>query len=151
MYISLSASSYVLGRNIQPEVTAQMYSLEGAYRVWSGPVSVDLLAGGRYPYLKVKLQGPLRSPSRTTRNWVPIAGVRVLAPIDEQWGVLGYVDGGKRGGRNDWQAVLGVNYKYSDEVTAEFGYRYLRFNGHEDDASFAIKFHGPYAGAHVSF
>jgi opacity protein-like surface antigen len=152
IYLKLSDSDTTRkGFTISLDDKVQLYSLAGTYRVVPGPISVDVLAGGRYSYTRVSLSTPLGSPERTARSWVPFVGGRVLAPIDEGWGLLGYLDVGKRGGNTIWQAVAGVNYKYSDEVSAELGYRYLHFNTHVGDSHFDIALHGPYAGANIRF
>lgn len=139
------------GGTIDLEGTALLYSLAGAYRVLPGPVSVDVLAGARYPYIRATITTALDSRAHTTSSWLPFVGTRVLAPIDEHWGVLGYIDGAKRGGNSDWQAIAGVSYKFNERVNGEFGYRYMHFNKHEDDAHFDIALHGPFAGARILF
>lgn len=152
MYVKLSDTRDTrIGGTVDLDGTALLYSMAGAYRVLPGPVSVDVLAGARYPYVRATITTALASRARTSSSWSPIAGARVLAPVDEHWGVLGYIDGGKRGADSNWQGIAGVSYKFNERVNGEFGYRYMRFNKHARDADFDFKLHGPFAGARILF
>ena len=72
-------------------------TLVGGYRVVDkGPVTVDLLAGGRMNFFKTSLQleGPNRSASGSVKqSWLdPLVAARVNVPLGGKWSFSTYGD-----------------------------------------------------------
>lgn len=132
----------------------QIYTLAGLYRVLNSPVAVDVLAGGRYVNAKtdVDLAPHLPGPglNASVGWWNGIVGVRVIAPIDEKWSLLGYLDTGWGSSTSSWEAIAGASYQYSPTISFKFGYRYLNFKRDEGLLS-KVALGGVFAGAGFKF
>jgi hypothetical protein len=110
-------------------------TLLGGYRVVnSGPVTLDLLAGGRMNWFKtsLQLQGPNRELSgEVKKSWFdPLLAARVGAPLGGKWsiGAYGDVGGFGIGSHVTWQLVPTVNYQISHKMTLGVGWRYFKVN-----------------------
>jgi len=128
------------GIDVKADVTLKqhLYTFAGAYRVLEGRTPVDLLVGARYNKIEIDTDIDLnffgrlsisKSPSYEKNWWTPIAGVRVVHPIADQWSLLGYVDvGGGNGTKSMYQLIGGVNYDYSKTTAIKLGYRFYHVN-----------------------
>lgn len=110
-------------------------TLLGGYRVVNkGPVSVDLLAGGRMNWFKTTLQveGPNRElDGSVKKTWFdPLIAARVGAPLGGKWsmGVYGDLGGFGVGSHVTWQLVPTVNYQINHKMTVGAGWRYFKVN-----------------------
>ncbi|MDM0053438.1 hypothetical protein [Variovorax sp. J22R115] len=142
-----------VGLNVDYE--QQIYTLAGLYRVFDGPVAVDVLAGGRYVNAKTdvdfapNLPGPGRHES--VGWWNGIVGARVIAPINEKWSLMGYLDAGwGEHSTSSWEAIAGASYQYSPTISFKFGYRYLSFERDEGLLS-KVALGGLFAGVGFKF
>ena len=156
-YVKLGVSRQgVLGAPLGLDVdyTQQIYTLAGLYRVLDSRVTVDLLAGGRYVNARTEidlaphLPGPRREDS--VDWWNGIVGARVIAPIDDKWSLMGYLDAGWGNSTSSWEAIAGASYQYSPSVSFKFGYRYLRFSRDEGLLNM-VALGGLFAGAGFRF
>jgi opacity protein-like surface antigen len=156
-YVKLGVSRQgVLGAPLGLDVdyTQQIYTLAGLYRVIDSRVTVDLLAGGRYVNARTEidlaphLPGPRREDS--VDWWNGIVGARVIAPIDDKWSLMGYLDAGWGNSTSSWEAIAGASYQYSPSVSFKFGYRYLRFSRDEGLLNM-VALGGLFAGAGFRF
>ena len=157
-YVKLSASSSPViapFANLDIPYEQQIWTLAGFYRLADGPASVDVLGGARYVYIQTEASvttvfapvGP--SPSTSKGQWEGIVGVRAQYPIDAKWSLLGYLDVGG-GSTLSWQLIAGANYRYSDETTVKFGYRYFSFDRGDVPVGKA-SLGGPYVGVGFRF
>jgi len=115
-----------------------LYTFAGAYRVLEGRTPVDLLVGARYNKIEIDTDVDLnvfgllsisKSPSYQKDWWTPVAGVRVVHPIADQWSLLGYADvGASNGTKSMYQLIGGVNYDYSKTTAIKLGYRFYHVN-----------------------
>jgi opacity protein-like surface antigen len=162
MKVSDAASSTQGPLTVSADATIQQQVLAGAvaYRVSDGPALVDVLAGARYSKIKVKavidasLFGLAGRTERTgDKSWTdPYLGIRVQAPIDERWTLVGYADvGGGGGADSTWQAAIGAQYAYSKDVAIKFGYRYLSVDYNKNGFLYDIDSAGLYLGAGFRF
>ena len=110
-------------------------TLIGGYRVVNnGPVTLDLLAGGRMNWFKtnLQLQGPNRDlDAEVKKSWFdPLLAARVGAPLGGKWsiGAYGDVGGFGVGSHVTWQLVPTVNYQISHKMTLGLGWRYFKVN-----------------------
>jgi opacity protein-like surface antigen len=131
-------------------------------RVFDQRAKVDLVGGARYTRLDVEARldvatgSPLlpdgsRSATRREEWWDPVVGIRVTYPLAERWSVIGYFDHGIGGSHNTYQAIAGVNWRFRDNLTAKFGYRYLYQDHTKDDFVWDMKSYGLYAGLGIAF
>ena len=125
-------------------------TLLGGYRVAEkGPVTVDLLAGGRMNFLKISLQldGPSRSADgAVTENWFdPLVAARVQAPLGGKWSMAVYGDIGGLGIGSDltWQATANVNYQLNHKMSLGAGWRYFKVNYDHGDFLYDVAQSGP--------
>lgn len=125
-------------------------TLIGGYRVIDkGPVTVDLLAGGRMNWFKTTLQ--LRGPDREAdgekkENWFdPLIAARVGAPLGGKWSmaVYGDVGGIVTGSDITWQLVPTVNYQISRKMSLGAGWRYFKVNYDHGDFLYNVHQSGP--------
>lgn len=136
--------------------TQQIWTFLGSYRLADGPVAVDLLGGARYLNAKTDTEIsalPLPGTIGGTRSkgwWDGVVGARALVPLDPKWSLLGYLDVGGGGSELSWQAIAGASYRFSNETTFKFGYRYFSFK--RDDAPvIKASLGGLYAGVGFRF
>jgi opacity protein-like surface antigen len=138
------------------DLTPQMYTLAGFYRVLNGPLEVDLLGGARYVSVKTSVDiGPSifglgRQFGDTASAWNGIVGARAIVPVSDKWSLTGYVDVGDGGGSRSWQAIAGASYQYSPSTSVKFGYRYISFKP-DDSVLKQIELGGVYAGLGFKF
>ncbi|MDM0075562.1 hypothetical protein QTH90_14260 [Variovorax sp. J2P1-59] len=156
-YVKLGVSRQVIfgapvGLDVDYE--QQIYTLAGLYRVFDSSVAVDVLAGGRYVNAKTdvdfapNLPGPGRHES--VGWWNGIVGARVIAPVNDKWSLLGYLDAGWGNSTSSWEAIAGASYQYSPTLSFKFGYRYLSFKRDEGLLS-KVALGGLFAGAGFKF
>lgn len=132
----------------------QFYTLAGLYRVLDSAVAVDVLAGGRYVSAKTDLNLAPNLPGPGLHDsigfWNGIVGARVIAPINDKWSLLGYLDTGWGSSTSSWEAVAGASYQYSPTVSFKFGFRYMSFKADEGLLS-KVALGGLFAGAGFKF
>jgi hypothetical protein len=121
-------------------------TLLGGYRVADkGPVTVDLLAGGRMNFFKTTLQleGPNRSAEGSIKDsWFdPLIAARASAPLGGKWSASAYGDVGGivMGSDITWQAVATVEYQINHKMSIGAGWRY--FKVHYDHGVFLYNIH----------
>ncbi len=148
---------------IKVAMTESIVELGGALQVL-GPESglgfaLDVLAGGRYLYMKsdVNVFGTIDRAGR--QDWIdPFVGARV------RWGltknlllvVRGDVAGIAGGSESSWNAVGTVSYSVTDSFSAGAGYRafydhYEHGNGILDKFEYNANMKGPFVGVGFTF
>jgi opacity protein-like surface antigen len=142
--------------------TMQMYQLSAAYRV-SDKLPTDLIAAARYTQIDAGmnlsattggvLPGGTRSLSASQSWWDPVIGVRVAVPFAQRWSVMLYGDvGGFNVGSNlTYQGIAGVNWQFSEHVSAKLGYRYIYQDYENDGFIWDMVARGPYLGVGIRF
>ena len=162
-YIQFSKDSRPLldGRlgTARAEFDETIYQLAGTYRVSEDPATaVDVLLGVRYPTSDLDLSF---SPSQLIpggasrsgkKSWTDgFVGLRIGHKLSDKWSVVGYADIGGGGTEKSWQLLAGVNYKFSDTISAKFGYRILNNDFDEQDFLHNAKLGGFYGGVGIRF
>ena len=112
----------------------------GGYRVVNnGPVTVDLLAGGRLNGNKQRIDyhGTLVDTSASvSKTWIdPVIAARMNAPLGGKFGVslYGDVGGFGIGSKLTWQGMATANYQINHKLSAGVGWRYFQINYHDND------------------
>lgn len=133
-------------------------TLLGGYRVAEkGPVTVDILAGGRLNFFKTSLhlEGPNASADGSVKQtWLdPMIAARARASLGGKWSLVLYGDvGGVIVGSDvDWQAIATVNYDVSRKITVGAGWRYFKVNYDKGDFLYDIGQSGPIIVVRSSF
>jgi len=160
IYLNLSKDVYIPIREFDPlaitnvEMQNWIVTPMVTYRVMEEEqLTLDLVAGARYLYIKMPLETNIAIPFPTSKTgdiWDGIVGVRGQYKIDEKWYMPFHFDVG--GGDSDvtWQAFAGVGYKYeSFDVIA--GYRYLDWRKDDGDVLTDLTVDGPIIGAKFYF
>jgi len=126
------------------------------YRVMeSEQLSLDLLAGVRYLYMKTPIEVNYTSLGIDSDSmWDGIVGVRGKYELNEKWFMPFHVDVGTGDSDVTWQAFAGVGYKYeSFDLVA--GYRYLDWDFEDSDPAAGaltdLTISGPMIGARFNF
>jgi len=104
------------------------------YRVMeSEQLSLDLLGGARYLYLKSPIEINNVSVGLDSDSiWDGIVGVRGKYDLNEKWHIPFHLDIGTGESDVTWQAFAGVGYKYENfDLVA--GYRYLDWDFDDSD------------------
>jgi hypothetical protein len=128
----------------------------GAYQVYeSGRSNFSLLAGGRYLSIDADLRlrvDPIineRIPDSAS-NWDFIVGGRGMLDLNERWYLHYYADIGAGDSDRTWQALGGVNYRFS-KVHATLGYAYLDWDFKKHSLLRDLTLSGPYVGLKFRF
>lgn len=121
----------------------------------SDRVSLDLLAGARYLYIKVGLEiDPLPKAWSSGDGWDGIVGVKGKVDLKENWYLPFHFDVGTGDTDVTWQAFGGVGYKFS-KFDLIAGYRYLDWDFDDDnkggDTFNDLTISGPIIGAKFTF
>lgn len=149
----------LVGFPVEARVEVQMESvvttLGVAYEVLAGGATrLNALAGARYLWLRTDLDfqiGPIqRGVSASDVAWDGIIGLQGVTELNDRWYVNYYVDVGAGGSDLTWQALAGVNYRFS-RVDAVLGYRYLAWELDDSDIMDDLEISGPYAGVRFRF
>lgn len=172
IYMKVSDSASVDGplglANFKAKATLKqtMISAGLAYRILDEETKFDLIGGARYvkmdldvsvnatspiPALDNRLGKVKRNPDR---DWIdPYIGARVQHQLNNQWSIDGYADVGGFGVGSDftWQASVGAGYKFTDNITGKFGYRYMSIDYDHDQFVYDMVLDGVYAGASIKF
>lgn len=122
--------------------TLLVTGLVGYRAVDRGPMSLDLLAGGRLTGLKANLEvtGPLNTHEADYKktHLAPVFGARVRMPLGGRWGATVYGDVGGFGIGSDisWQALGTVEYELSKHWQLGGGWRH--YYGRASDRGFKL-------------
>ena len=151
------------------DITLFFAELGGAYQVLGpekGPgLALDVLAGGRYVYLKGELSGPINPftglpfDRAGRQDWIdPFVGARVRWGLTKKLMIVarGDVGGWSRGSTSSWNAVGTVAYNFTDSFSVGAGYRAF-YDHYETGNTTADKFEwnatvkGPFVGVGFTF
>jgi hypothetical protein len=144
-FLKLSADGHVnrplVGRiDVDVDLKEWLVEFGGLYTLGKWPIgangkrlSLDLLGGGRYWYMKGKLNAdiPLLGLSRRveqSKDWIdPIVGARLRADLSNKLSlaVRGDIGGFSVGSDFTWNASAIFGYQFSQTVSAWLGYRGL--------------------------
>jgi len=95
--------------------------------------------------------GPWREKvSNSGHVWDGIVGLRGRTALSDKWYLTYHADIGAGDSDLTWQALVGLNYRFS-KVDAAFRYRYLKWEFDDNDTFDDLDLSGPYAGARFSF
>ena len=159
-YSKLSADKGFRNDLVEANLTNQMLTLSAflAYRlVETRKARLDLLAGARYWYMKdsIGLDLPNNSFSLdATASWVdPLVGARLGYDLTDRLSatVRGDLGGFGVGSKFAWEALAGLNYKFTERSTGFLGYRYMFADYQDGDFVFNAGMGGPIMGLGFSF
>lgn len=136
-----------------------------AYRQPAGDVTIDWYIGARWWDFDIDLTidpGILPGSSQVSisEDWIDLfAGARFIAPINDQWTVMGQLDlGGLTGADFTLRATLGADYQFAEHWFLHFQYVGLwvdydngRPNGDPNHFAYDTLTHGPYIGIGYEF
>ena len=169
IYLNVSGDQTSTANLINRPVTAKLdvglkgwiVTAAGSYAIKETDSSrLDLLAGGRYLYMDADLDfrvsavgpfGPWREKVSESGHVLDgIVGLRGRTSLSDKWYLTYHADIGAGDSDLTWQALVGLNYRFS-KVDAAFGYRYLKWEFDDNDTFDDLDLSGPYAGARFSF
>jgi len=164
-YLGLSddqkSTANLIGQPVSTKLDVELKSwivtAAAAYQVHETDTTrLDILGGGRYLYMDADLDFkipaiPLREKYSDSGSVLDaIVGARGEVRLNDKWYVNYHVDVGTGESDVTWQALAGLNYRFS-KVDAAFGYRYLKWEFDDDDTFDELDISGPYAGIRFSF
>jgi opacity protein-like surface antigen len=153
IYMGLGASSDQPPADVDVDQTA--IEASGGYRLGD---HLEAIAGVRYVDLAADLRfhGPLglqRAPDQDW--WDPLVGVNLRAPLGRTWSLRGRADIGGFGVGSEltWQLEALADWKVSERVSLQLGYRYIDMDYEDDDSGFVYDMvnQGPQAGVTFHF
>ena len=130
-----------------------------SYEIMGGEKgSLQLLAGGRYLWIKVGVDLETRPPLEPEKTdddgdddvWDGIVGVRGHLNLSDRWYIPYRFDIGAGDSDKTWQAMGGVGYRF-DKFKVLGIYRYMEWDFGNDSALQDLKVYGPMVGAIYEF
>jgi opacity protein-like surface antigen len=148
--------------SVAVETRLTIVSAMAAWSVVDRPdLRVDLTGGLRFydVAIDVDLTAALPIANRSAsfgESWVdPVVGVRMRAPLSEDWFFNGFADVGGfgLGDASDlsWQVYAGVGYHFNDTWSIQGGYRYLSIDKDIDGRDTRLELYGPLIGVTARF
>jgi hypothetical protein len=132
-------------------------TIEGAYRFVDSPsVTVDGVAGVRIFSVKNELSFgflPNRSASGSETWADPVAGIRIIVPIQSGFFANAYGDVGGFGISANWTWELygGIGYNFNETITGYAGYRYMDVRHQDNGFIYDVAMRGPLIGVGFRF
>ena len=162
IYLGLEDSSGVTRGPISAKVDAHLnfaiWTFGGSYRVIDNdPVTLDLLAGGRFWGLdgKSTLTGPVAVRKGSGSDiWIdPIIGISGRVGLGSGFALQAEADVGGFGlvSDIDWQVLGTLQYQVSDSFTMDAGYRYLAVDYKNGGFLLDAALSGPIIGGSIRF
>ena len=157
---SRTTNGELIGQPVTAKLDVGLKSLiisaAAAYEVYENArTQLDVLAGGRYLYMKPDLEFRiadigLRERVAESEDFIDaVVGLRGRTELNEKWGMNYYADIGTGESDLTWQLLAGFNYRFS-KVDAAFGYRYIKWE-FDDSVLDNLDVSGPYAGVRFDF
>jgi opacity protein-like surface antigen len=152
-----------LSVNGEIDVGATMTILQASvgYRLYDDVTELDVIGGVRYTSLDLDVEvdvaftPPVFGGSASAdgnENWTDfVVGARVLHPLSQNVALVGYADIGGGGSDLTYQFIAGVNWEFSDGITAKVGYRRLAWDYDSGGTKWDIAASGPYVGVGFRF
>lgn len=155
------STAYVIGYPVRADVNVDLKAFVstfgGAYSfLETGSTRLNLLAGGRYLWLKGQLKydingglikGKITESGHTLDG---IVGLRGKTDINDKWYLTYYGDVGTGDSKLTWQALGAISYRFS-KADAVIGYRYLDYDFRNAKVIDNLNLSGPFAGFKMSF
>ena len=92
-----------------------------------------------------------RSVSAKYDWWDAAIGIRYMAPLAAKWDFVGYADVGGGGSDLTYELLAGVNWRFSQHLSAKAGYRYFYQDYSKDDFKWDMAMSGVYLGLGIRF
>jgi len=162
VWLSLSAKSSAIPepftRNVKLDFDQVMATLAGAYRLVDKDQSwLDLVLGVRGWYIDQTVNvgpGVLRSGNKatTTEGWVDvIGGLRTRIELGKGFYVSTSTLAGGGSSKNVLDLIGNINYEFTNQFSAEAGYRYVKVNYEKSGFEWDVDMHGPILGGRYEF
>jgi hypothetical protein len=151
--------------NIDVDLRQVIGEVALAYKIASIPIGglasemgIELLAGGRYTYLKIGLDPAGFAAAEKSRDWIdPLVGVRLTIPVLESLGVSvgGDVGGFGAGSDRAWSFDGHLRYGISTCLSLLAGYHIISYDYDNGSGTsrfeFDAKLRGPYLATTFAF
>ena len=135
------------------EMRATGLQLAAGYRILESRLArVDLLAGLRYNFFESESE--LDEAGGRNMEWIdPALGVRLRMNLIEDWDLAARAEYGGFGLGSDqfWQVDLGLEYQFSDHLSAELRYQHLDVDYAKGSNAAEFAFKGLKAGVRYRF
>lgn len=157
LYVSLSDSKdtpLALFGEGSVAVKATALSAYALYRLTLDPaLNLDIGAGFRAFDLEVDVSLSPGEAQNLGDSWIdPVIAARLEVPLDESWFLTGFADfGGTGGGDQTWQVFGSVGYAFSENWSAQAGYRYMDISKEIDGREVSVDLGGPVIAMTYSF
>ncbi|WP_112816159.1 hypothetical protein [Ensifer sp.] len=161
IYIKLSASGStpdgVLADSVSLDTQSFSATLGAGYAIYEDQNShLDVVGGLKVWSVDTTLSfsgGSLGGVSRDdSATWVDaVAGLRGAYYFTPEFYLTGWGLIGGGGADLDWDAALGLGYKFTDTISAVAGYRALGVDYSNDGFKYDVVQHGPIIGVSVRF
>ena len=121
----------ILTQTVESSLDHQIWHAGATYRLRkAGPV-IDAVVGVRYFDVDTDIKiieggDAVVKQGATSEDWIDVTfGARLKQDIGKRWVGTGYLDFGVGDSALSYQLILGAGYKFSSNVTGNFGYRLI--------------------------
>lgn len=149
---------------LNADMTEQIYSLSAGRNIaqQNSGSRLDVLGVARYTNLESSLNLALttgsdllpdgsRSVGAEVDWWDAAIGLRYIAPFTDRWEFVGYADVGAGGSDLTYQVLAGVNWQFTNALSAKIGYRYLYQDYEKDNFKWDMAMSGAFLGLGIRF
>ena len=162
VWLSLSAKTTAIPapftRNVKANFDQLVATLAGAYRLVDKDKSwLDLVLGVRGWYVDQSINvgpGVLLSGNKvtTTEGWVDvIGGLRTQTHLGKGFYASTLTLAGGGSSKAALDLMGNINYAFTDQFSAEAGYRYVKVNYEKAGFEWDVEYHGPIIGGRYEF
>jgi opacity protein-like surface antigen len=164
MYLSLETGDIpVSGTTATVRQDTGVFELGAAYRLFDVPRAdgsigyvLEPLAGARAHYLSIEIDPAGQAARSGDEFWVDgFVGLRAVVGLTERVNLRLRGDIGAGESDLTWSALAGVEFRFAERASFEFGYRALDTDystgGGSDRFEYDVLLHGPYIGLTLNF
>jgi|RhiMethySRZTD1v2_1073278.scaffolds.fasta_scaffold98134_2 hypothetical protein len=124
---------------------------EGTWRLRLLP---ELQAGGRYVYLKTRINPELLNGESVSKDWIdPVIGASIILELTRRFAIIVRGDIGGFGAASDltWIAAGSVRFRVAQQFAIDAGYIAIDYDFDDGDFSYNVMSRGPALGLTFDF
>jgi opacity protein-like surface antigen len=150
-YLGLEQEKSHGAAGVEVDVDGYILGAYVGYRM-GGPVTVDLLAGGRYSEQKVEIDFARLVSRKHTEAWADaLGGVRVIVPFNDAFGVSLFGAIGAGDSDLTWELLPLAYWNITPHLALKAGYRVLDYDYEQDGFVYDVRTDGFIAGLTFTF
>jgi opacity protein-like surface antigen len=153
---SIRVGPFDIADSVSVKMKSWIVSLGATYNFAQTQNSTfDVLGGARYLSVETVVNasiGPLsKGIDETDTVWDGFVGLSGRTDLNDKWSISYYADLGAGGSDLTWQALAAINYKLSDRIGLNAGYRHLDWQFNDFGPLDRLYVTGPFVGLRMQF